>query len=146
MAAALAARAKGLTLSCIMDPALQPWRHGDGLRVRQILLNLVGNAVKFTSVGKVRVHARYDACDRTLEFDVEDSGIGIAENVLAEIFEPFRQGDSSMTRRFGGTGLGLAISQRIVAEHGGVLRLQSEPGHGATFTMTLPVDRSAAHA
>ncbi len=110
----------------------------DPVRLRQILLNLVGNAVKITTVGQVRVHTRYDAFDRTLEFDVEDSGIGIEENVLEQIFEPFRQGDSSMTRRFGGTGLGLAITKRLVERLGGAITATSEVGKGSLFRVRVP--------
>ncbi len=110
----------------------------DPVRLRQILLNLVGNAVKFTSQGEVRVRARFDANDRTLEFDVEDSGIGIAEKVLLEIFEPFRQGDSSMTRRFGGTGLGLAITKRLVERLGGAITATSTVGKGSLFRVRVP--------
>jgi len=110
----------------------------DPVRLRQILLNLVGNAVKFTSAGSVRVIARYDDADRTLEFCVRDTGIGIDDAVLAEIFEPFRQGDSSMTRRFGGTGLGLAITKRIVERLGGAISATSVVGKGSDFCVRVP--------
>ena len=110
----------------------------DPVRLRQILLNLVGNAVKFTAAGQVRVHARYDASDRTLEFDVEDTGIGIAEDMLEGVFEPFRQGDSSMTRRFGGTGLGLAITKRLVERLGGAITATSKVGSGSLFRVRVP--------
>ncbi len=110
----------------------------DPVRLRQILLNLVGNAVKFTAAGRVRVGARYDAPDRTLEFEVEDTGIGIADAMLEGVFEPFRQGDSSMTRRFGGTGLGLAITKRLVERLGGAITVTSKVGSGSLFRVRVP--------
>jgi len=110
----------------------------DPVRLRQILLNLVGNAVKFTQTGQVEVALRYDALDQTLEVDVADSGIGVAPEMLAQIFEPFRQGDSSMTRRFGGTGLGLAITKRLVERLGGAITATSEAGRGSLFRVRLP--------
>ena len=121
----------------------------DPVRLRQVLLNLVGNAVKFTLTGQVEVALRFDALDQTLELDVADSGIGIAAEVLPQIFEPFRQGDSSMTRRFGGTGLGLAITKRLVERLGGAITATSEVGAGSLFRVRLPAEvlraqRSAA--
>jgi ammonium transporter, Amt family len=123
----------------------------DPVRLRQILLNLVGNAVKFTQTGQVEVALRFDALDQTLELDVADTGIGVAPEMLAQIFEPFRQGDSSMTRRFGGTGLGLAITKRLVERLGGAITATSEPGRGSLFRVRLPAhvlpeQRGAAEA
>jgi PAS domain S-box-containing protein len=110
----------------------------DPVRLRQILLNLVGNAVKFTLTGHVTTRARYDEQDRTLELEVEDSGIGMPEPVLSALFEPFRQGDSSMTRRFGGTGLGLAITKRLVERLGGAITATSEVNRGSCFRVRRP--------
>jgi len=123
----------------------------DPVRLRQVLLNLIGNAVKFTPAGQVEVALRFDALDQTLELDVADTGIGIESETLAQIFEPFRQGDSSMTRRFGGTGLGLAITKRLVERLGGAITASSEPGRGSLFRVRLPaegvdMERDAAEA
>jgi PAS domain S-box-containing protein len=129
---------KGVQVLLELDGPIPDRLMSDPVRLRQILLNLVGNAVKFTAVGHVRLLARYDDDDRTLEFDVEDTGIGIAEGVLAEVFEPFRQGDNSMTRRFGGTGLGLAITKRLVERLGGAITATSRVGAGSTFRVRVP--------
>ncbi|MEY4949858.1 MAG: nitrogen fixation master sensor histidine kinase [Pseudomonadota bacterium] len=131
------------------DPSL-PCVRGDRGRLTQVLLNLVRNAVEVSPPGgQVTVSTRMETSfyvsdsngrEQFLSIDVSDQGPGISQENQSRVFAPF------FTTKSEGTGLGLAISQRIVAEHGGVLRLQSEPRHGATFTMTLPVDRSAAHA
>ncbi len=134
---------KGVQLLLELDGPIPERLLSDPVRLRQILLNLVGNAVKFTAVGHVRLIARYDEADRTLEFDVEDTGIGIAPGVIAEIFEPFRQGDNSMTRRFGGTGLGLAITKRLVERLGGAITATSVVGGGSTFRVRLPAHPEA---
>ncbi len=107
----------------------------DPLRLRQILINLVGNAVKFTEEGTISVTAR--AIDGGIELEVRDTGIGIPEQDLAEIFDRFRQVDSSSTRKVGGTGLGLAITRSLVELHGGAIRAASRLGEGSTFTLTL---------
>jgi signal transduction histidine kinase len=114
--------------------------HADPLRVRQVMLNLVGNACKFTARGTVTVQARVERADGRTWFVVEvrDTGIGIAEAQMARLFGEFEQGDASTTRRFGGTGLGLAISQRVCRMMGGTLSAVSREGHGSTFTMRLP--------
>lgn len=109
----------------------------DELRLGQILLNLVGNALKFTARGTVIVQARMAGAD-TVAIDVLDTGIGIAADRLHEIFEPFRQGDPTTTRRFGGTGLGLTISRQLAVLLGGELSVESQPGQGSCFTLTLP--------
>jgi signal transduction histidine kinase len=118
------------------------WLLGDGLRVRQILHNLLGNAVKFTAQGEVRVRvsvASEGRAEPMVRFEVSDTGIGIEPDRMAQIFQPFELGDASMTRRFGGTGLGLAISTRLADMLGGWLRGSSVPGEGATFTLELPL-------
>ncbi len=114
---------------------------GDPGRIRQVLLNLVGNALKFTSVGEVRVsvtaRARADA-RVALHLSISDTGIGMTEQEVRHVFEPFTQADSSITRRYGGTGLGLAIVQRIVDLMGGHTQVRSAPGYGSTFEVELP--------
>ncbi|NML17592.1 CHASE domain-containing protein [Azohydromonas caseinilytica] len=134
------ADAKGLELRLEADPALPARLLGDPLRIRQVLLNLLGNAVKFTPAGSVTLRATVaerDASHATLRLEVRDTGIGIAPEVQARIFEPFAQADSSTTRRFGGTGLGLSIVRRLVVMMDGVLDLHSTPGAGSAFGVTL---------
>ena len=109
----------------------------DPLRFRQLLTNLVANAVKFTGVGSVEVVARLDSSNRKLGIDVIDTGIGIPLDTQRILFQPFTQGDSSVTRRFGGTGLGLSICKFIAMNLGGEVTLKSEVGRGSTFTLTI---------
>ncbi|KAA3655126.1 MAG: response regulator [Proteobacteria bacterium] len=145
---ALKAHQQGLELIYDIDPAVPAVLKGDPGRIRQILLNLVGNALKFTPRGQVEIRvARVGQGDggTTLAVTVKDSGIGIPANKLTSIFEAFSQADSSTTRKFGGTGLGLAICQRLVALMGGELSAQSTEGAGSEFrfTMCLPEVASA---
>ncbi|MEM6858835.1 MAG: ATP-binding protein [Pseudomonadota bacterium] len=114
----------------------------DGLRLRQIVLNLVGNAVKFTQVGEIRV-TYWTSADH-LYVRVRDTGIGISENRLETIFRPFTQGESDTARRFGGTGLGLSISRQLAERLGGTIEVESKPGVGSTFTLALPTTLLAA--
>jgi len=135
------ATAKGITLRTDIAANVPKWLRSDPTRLRQILFNLIGNAVKFTQRGEVVVHAsaavlRGDECE--LRIDVADTGIGINRDQMAGLFEPFRQGDSGMARRFGGTGLGLAIVKRLVKLLGGSVAVQSETNVGSTFTVILP--------
>ena len=111
----------------------------DPTRLRQILINLIGNAIKFTEVGGVRLITSFidDADEPLLRFDVVDSGIGMTAEQVAKLFQPFTQADSSTTRRFGGTGLGLTISKRFAQMLGGDITIQSEPGKGSTFRVTI---------
>ncbi|HUT92749.1 MAG TPA: PAS domain S-box protein [Thermoguttaceae bacterium] len=112
----------------------------DAARLRQILLNLIGNAVKFTDLGQIELCVRLaDGPDREprLRFDVEDTGIGMTDQQMAELFQPFHQVDTSSSRRFGGTGLGLAISKRLAEMLGGDLTVESTPGRGSTFSLTI---------
>ncbi len=113
---------------------------GDAGRLRQILLNLVGNAVKFTKVGSVTVRILPPETDNLWTFAVRDTGEGIPEDRRAAIFDPFTQADASTSRRYGGTGLGLAISKRLAVLMGGSLTVQNIPGAGAEFLVSLPLD------
>lgn len=140
------AHAKGLELACLIHADVPPTVRGDPLRVRQILSNLVSNAVKFTNQGEVVVTAdliEQAAESVTLRCTVRDTGIGIAPEAQARIFEAFIQADGSTTRRFGGTGLGLAICHRLVTLMGGQFGVESVPGEGTTFwfVLTLGVPR-----
>jgi signal transduction histidine kinase len=129
------ARAKGIELRSAL-PAGLPIGYGDERRLTQVLLNLVGNAIKFTDVGFVEI--RVEAADDNFNIAVKDTGPGIPIADQARIFEDFRQVDNSITREKGGTGLGLAISRRLIEAHGGHIALQSTPGAGATFEIILP--------
>ena len=112
---------------------------GEPVRLRQVFSNLLGNAVKFTPEGG-RIAVRSRNGPNALVVEVQDSGIGIAREALAEIFRPFAQGSPEVAQRFGGLGLGLAIAEKIVLGHGGTLSAQSPgPGQGATFRVVLPV-------
>jgi len=143
------AHAKGLELACQIAPDVPPALGGDPSRLRQILVNLIGNAVKFTENGEVvvRVEGKRIGAERvSLTFIVSDTGIGIATEKQATIFEPFVQADGSTTRRFGGTGLGLTISARLVELMGGAIRIESELERGTRVYVTLPFEIRAALA
>ena len=137
----LAVRAdeKGLELLCDVDPAIPALMTGDRSRLRQIILNLAGNAIKFTSAGEIslvaEIEQRHDR-GSMLRFTISDSGIGIPASQLAHIFEPFTQADSSTTRNYGGTGLGLTISTRLAQAMGGTTSVVSEVGRGSRFSFT----------
>jgi two-component system sensor histidine kinase/response regulator len=137
------AHAKGLELACQIAPDVPPALGGDPSRLRQILVNLIGNAVKFTETGEVVVQVdckQIDGDRVSVVFTVSDTGIGVPSDKQATIFEPFTQADASSTRRFGGTGLGLTISARLVELMGGTIRMESEPGHGTQVYVTLPFE------
>jgi PAS domain S-box-containing protein len=139
------ADAKDLALHCELSSGLPQRLLGDALRLKQVLLNLLGNAVKFTAQGSVTLRVRelaHAGMHSKLRFDVMDTGIGMAPEAQQRIFEPFIQADGSITRRYGGSGLGLSIVQRLVDMMGGTLELASSPGLGSTFsvTVTLTVD------
>jgi signal transduction histidine kinase len=114
-----------------------PSGHGDGRRLTQVLINLVGNAIKFTDAGEVAIKA--EAHNGSFHVSVRDTGPGISADDQAKLFQEFQQADNAITRKKGGTGLGLAISKRIIEMHGGRIWVESQPGQGSTFTFTLPV-------
>jgi signal transduction histidine kinase/ActR/RegA family two-component response regulator len=138
-----AAQAKGLSLDIDADPAVPSHLIGDRLRLGQVLVNLLSNAVKFTDAGRVTMSTRLvpatELTPATIRIEVRDTGIGIEPDRLSRLFQPFEQGDASMSRRFGGTGLGLAISKRLVELMDGRLWGESQPRAGSTFSVELPL-------
>ena len=135
------AETKGLSLTATFGPGLPATVSGDSLRLRQVLLNLIGNAVKFTSQGSVGIGLEQVDCHEgiaSLRFRIRDTGIGMDSATQARLFEKFSQGDSSTTRRFGGSGLGLAISQLLTRQMGGTISVHSRPGQGSEFAFELP--------
>ncbi len=133
------ARAKTLHLSAAVDDACPALVLGDAHRVRQVLMNLLGNATKFTGGGSVSLEVMAAADRQGLEITVRDTGIGIAADRLAMVFEPFMQADAGVAQRFGGSGLGLAITRRLVVAMGGEIRLESAAGSGTTARVKLPL-------
>jgi len=143
---ALQATEKGLKLDSLIDADVPLYLRGDTLRLRQIINNLIGNAIKFTGKGTVSLHIRKDAEDEhyvTVRFLVRDSGIGVAPDKLEAIFEPFTQADGSTSRKFGGTGLGLSISRQLAELMGGTVGVESVEGEGATFWFTAVLEKTA---
>jgi signal transduction histidine kinase len=141
------ARQKGLSFACEISPEIPEEVTGDPARLRQILANLLGNALKFTPAGSVLVRATVESSDAQeirVRFDVTDTGIGIPQEKHGVIFQPFAQADGSMTRKYGGTGLGLSISMRLVELMGGGMWLVSEPGKGSTFHFSVRFTRTMA--
>jgi len=138
---AVTARQKGVALATYVDPELPTTVRGDARLLRQVLVNLVGNAIKFTEEGEVVIRAERQpaaAAQALVRFTVRDTGSGIPAEAVATVFEPFTQVDGSATREHGGSGLGLAISSRLVRLMGGKLALDSEIGRGSTFSFTVP--------
>jgi two-component system sensor histidine kinase/response regulator len=136
----LSAEGKGIELICQIDPDVPEFVLGDAGRLRQVLMNLAGNAVKFTEQGEVTILARTETLDGSrarVSFEIRDTGIGIPAARLGKLFKPFTQVDGSTSRRFGGTGLGLAISARLVELMGGKISARSEEGAGSTFAFTI---------
>jgi PAS domain S-box-containing protein len=132
------ARQHGLHLETEIDPNVTGTLRGDPIRLRQVLLNLVGNAIKFTPSGSVTIRIRRDE-GAHVRFEVQDTGIGIPTDVQARLFQPFTQADGSTTRRYGGTGLGLAICKRLVELMSGTIGLSSQEGRGSTFWFSAPL-------
>ena len=137
---------KNLELLCLIEPDLPLCVKGDPIRLRQILVNLIGNAMKFTEKGEVFVAARRsrkdgDTATPRIEFSVKDTGIGIAKEVAGKLFKDFSQADSSTTRKYGGTGLGLAICKRLTNLMGGDIWFESETGKGSTFYFSIPLPK-----
>ena len=146
------AREKGIDLGVFIEPAARGHFNGDATRLRQVILNLAGNAIKFTEKGCVSVQVSLRDGDNSaasdkktlVRFEVADTGIGMPENVRTRLFQKFTQADSSITRRFGGTGLGLAISKQLVELMGGEIGVTSQPGVGSTFWFHIPLTPTAA--
>jgi len=139
---------KGLVLNGCLSPSIPPILVGDPARIRQVLINLLGNAIKFTQQGEISLDVDRESSGAglmTLHFRVRDSGIGIPREQQRRIFEAFTQADSSTTRKYGGTGLGLAITTRLVEMMGGKIWVESEPGHGSTFHFTAIFGLPAAN-
>jgi signal transduction histidine kinase/DNA-binding response OmpR family regulator/HPt (histidine-containing phosphotransfer) domain-containing protein len=148
---AATAHDKGLEIAAVVQPALPPAVRGDAHRIRQVLTNLVANAVKFTSTGEVAVSLTVGEPDSgtgicQVRFTVTDTGIGIPVEQQTHLFDAFTQADTSTTRRYGGTGLGLTISRQLVELMDGTIGLHSTPGHGSTFEFTLPLPAATAAA
>jgi two-component system sensor histidine kinase/response regulator len=142
---ALRADEKGLELLCDVSPQIPPMVNGDPGRLRQVLINLIGNALKFTAEGEVSLKVQLDVIEdkgEVLHYIVTDTGIGIRQDKLAAIFESFSQADTSTTREFGGTGLGLTISRRLVEMMGGRIWVESELGVGSKFHFTMRLKKA----
>jgi signal transduction histidine kinase/CheY-like chemotaxis protein/HPt (histidine-containing phosphotransfer) domain-containing protein len=135
---------KGLVLTKQSSPDLPEWVTGDAMRIQQILVNLLGNAIKFAAQGGVDLSVRHKGDD--ILFSVRDEGIGMTGEEISRLFQPFEQADSSTTRRFGGTGLGLAISKNLAGLMNGDIQVDSKPGQGSTFTLRLPLPEAPAPA
>jgi CheY-like chemotaxis protein len=138
------ARDKGIALDTVLNQAMPVWLNGDPNRIRQVLLNLTGNAIKFTETGSVRIEASHrDIADDLIELRIEviDSGIGIAPEVRDILFKPFSQADNSVSRKYGGTGLGLAISRQLCTMMGGGIGVDAGSGGGSRFWFTLQCRR-----
>ena len=141
---AVKAREKDLNLVCLIDPDVPQKLRGDAGRLRQVLTNLGGNAVKFTDAGEVAVHVSLvneTDLNTTIRLDVKDSGIGISAHKVPSLFSPFTQVDGSTTRRYGGTGLGLSISKQLAELMGGKIGVESEEGKGSTFWFTVVLEK-----
>jgi len=144
---------KGITLKAEIDEGVPKFVKGDPTRLRQVLLNLTGNAIKFTSEGQVIIHvgvtntdddAQTDQDTAEIYFAVEDNGIGISQDAQKNLFSPFAQADSSIARKFGGTGLGLAISKGLIEAMGSTISLRSQENEGSTFFFTLEMEKSSS--
>ena len=142
------AAAKSLRIDVRLSPVIPALLRGDAHRLRQVLTNLMANAIKFTESGSISLAAELENLDQrqvTVRFAIADTGIGIAPDKIPSLFSPFYQADASTTRRYGGTGLGLAISKQLVEKMGGTIGVDSHPRHGSTFWFTAVFERAASH-
>jgi len=143
---ALRAYEKGLEMTCLIEPEVPALLRGDPGRLRQIIINLIGNAIKFTAQGEVALHVTLDSEDNgmvMIRFAVKDTGCGMPADKLDILFDPFTQADSSTTRKFGGTGLGLTISKQLCEMMGGQIGVESKEGKGSTFWFTARLNRQS---
>ncbi len=140
---AFTASEKHLTFQRVIDDNVPNMLMGDGERLTQVLLNLLSNAIKFTSEGSVKLHVsvkeKKSLWEYVLQFSVSDTGIGLSQKQIRQLFKPFTQADTSTSRKFGGTGLGLAISKRLIELMGGSIEVKSEEGRGSNFICTIPM-------
>lgn len=136
------AREKGVKFNVVVEDDIPEWIEGDPTRLRQVILNLVGNAVKFTNTGEISIVA--DTALERIRFKIEDTGIGISKEAQSSLFEPYVQADIAIMRKFGGSGLGLTIVKKLVTTMGGKIVVDSVPGRGSTFTVFLPLKRTKA--
>jgi PAS domain S-box-containing protein len=140
------AQEKGIGLSYHLDPELDLVLLGDPVRLNQILINLISNAIKFTHAGEIKVHAQLKKAENNIyevEFSVKDTGVGIPKDKIKSIFESFTQADTSVTRRYGGTGLGLTITRQLVELQNGTIFVESHENKGSTFTFTIPYEKGS---
>jgi CheY-like chemotaxis protein len=137
------AEAKDLAVQTIFDKSLPSSIQADPVRLKQVLINLIGNAIKFTERGQVEIQAHYDISAERMEFSIRDTGLGLTAEQITRLFQPFTQADVSTTRRFGGTGLGLAISAEIVRRMGGRIQVKSEPGIGSLFSFHISCPKAS---
>ena len=141
---ALYARSKNLDFKIIFNPPMPDKINTDPIRLKQILLNLCNNAIKFTQQGSIVMSIEYLESEHLLQIKVQDSGIGLSKDQQERIFLPFMQADTSTTRQFGGTGLGLSLSQKLAIKLGGNITVESNPGEGSTFTLTISTGEVAS--
>lgn len=136
------AKQKGLEIHVEIDPALPLWINGDMTKLKQVLINLLGNAIKFTHAGEIHIRAKrsFEGPNEMILFEVEDTGIGISDEIRKKLFEVFTQGDDSTRRKYGGTGLGLSISKKLIEKMGGKIGVESHLGHGSRFWFNLRLE------
>jgi signal transduction histidine kinase/ActR/RegA family two-component response regulator len=138
------AKSKGLDVKVSYSRELPRWIKGDPVRIRQILINLLGNALKFTDSGEIGIRVKADVGRSHIRFEVWDTGIGLESSEAQRLFQPFTQADESITRKYGGTGLGLRISKELIEAMSGTIQVESVPGQGCCFWFTLPLDVASA--